>query len=206
MYNVTVSEIVIFHSILGLRPSVRTLGARLSESGHRVHIPDLYLGEGPFDTYSAAAAHQKTVGFKELLARATTAVETLPTDLFYAGFSAGCAPAQILGAQRAGARGVVLMHGGSALPTLRIGSWPSEVPVQVHCAERDPFCDRDQLAELVTAVRSDGAAAEWFEYPLSSHLFTDAELPDEYDEPFATLVTERVAKFVAEGRRGRAVL
>ena len=39
------AEVVLFHSVLGLRPVVRAAADRLGAAGHAVHTPDYYDGE-----------------------------------------------------------------------------------------------------------------------------------------------------------------
>ena len=43
--GVRMAEVVLFHSVLGLRPGVIAAGDRLRVAGHKVHTPDLYDGE-----------------------------------------------------------------------------------------------------------------------------------------------------------------
>lgn len=39
------ADIILFHSILDLRPGVKKAAERLTENGHRVYTPDLMNGE-----------------------------------------------------------------------------------------------------------------------------------------------------------------
>jgi dienelactone hydrolase len=39
------AEVVVFHSVLGLRPGVLGAADRLRSAGHTVHTPDLFDGE-----------------------------------------------------------------------------------------------------------------------------------------------------------------
>jgi len=55
------AEIVLFHSVLGVRPAVREWADRLRATGHVVHVPDLYDGE-VFDDYAPAFAHVERIG------------------------------------------------------------------------------------------------------------------------------------------------
>lgn len=190
------SEIVLFHSVLGVRPGVHAFADQLRNAGHIVHTPDLYLGEGVFDDYETAAAHLKSVGYGTVLARAAAAADELPTDVVYAGFSLGCAAAQQAAASRPGARAAVLMHGGQPLRSLAIENWPAEVPMQVHYAVNDPFRSQPRLDELLAAVRADGAACELFDYPVGGHLFADPDRADEYDAPSAALMLQRIVDFL----------
>jgi dienelactone hydrolase len=104
-----VMEIVVFHSLLGLRPGLLAWADRLRGAGFAVHTPDLYEGVY-FETSPDAAAGIKHIGFDGVLERARQAVEMLPLDLVYAGFSNGGACAELLAATRPGARGAILIH------------------------------------------------------------------------------------------------
>ena len=65
---------------------------------------------------------------------------------FYAGFSLGAAPAQMLAQTRPGARGALLYH--SAIPAEVFGGWPEGVPLQIHTMEDDALGDVDDAREL----------------------------------------------------------
>jgi dienelactone hydrolase len=130
------SEIVLFHSALGLRPGVHWFADRLRAAGHTVHTPDLYDGE-VFDSLDGGGLAKR-----DALRRGRAAVEPLGSELVYAGFSLGAAPAQM----RQGARGALLYH--SAIPAEWFGPWPAGVPLQIHTMEEDPgsahlFADPD---------------------------------------------------------------
>jgi dienelactone hydrolase len=86
-------EVVLFHSALGLRPAVLSFAARLRDSGHTIHTPDLYDGDVFTDAASAVAKIQ-ALGFDQLIARSQAAVSSLPSNLVYAGFSNGGACAE----------------------------------------------------------------------------------------------------------------
>src|SRR6185437_9565409 len=98
------SEVVVYHSAYGLRPAIIEFADRLRAAGHLVHTPDLYDGEVFSDRNDAIRKIQE-LGFDKLLDRAAAAVENLPRDLIYAGFSNGGACAELLAATRPGARG-----------------------------------------------------------------------------------------------------
>src|SRR5215207_3456368 len=95
-------EIVLFHSVLGIRPAVHDFADRLREAGHVVHVPDLYRGE-VFDDYAPAFEHVERIGgIPALIERTHAAVAELPSDLVYAGWSNGSLSAQLLAATRPG--------------------------------------------------------------------------------------------------------
>jgi dienelactone hydrolase len=135
-------EIVLFHSVLGVRPAVNEWADRLRAAGHVVYVPDLYDGE-VFDDYPPAFAHVERIGgIPALIERTHAAVANLPNDLVYAGFSNGSVSAQLLAATRPGARGALLIHGRVPLEMLGAERWPGGVPVQVHVTEGDPHHER----------------------------------------------------------------
>ena len=65
------------------------------------------------------------------------AADDLPAELVYAGFSLGVMPAQQLAQTRAGAKGALFFD--ACLPPSEFGSWPEELPVQIHGMDADPF-------------------------------------------------------------------
>ena len=185
-------EIVLFHSVLGVRPAVNHWADRLRAAGHVVHVPDLYDGE-VFDDYAPAFAHVEQIGgIPALIERTHAAVAKLPNDLVYAGFSNGSVSAQLLAATRPGARGALLIHGCIPLEMLGAERWPEGVPVQVHVTEGDPYHERAHEVSLRESVESAGGTFELFRYPGAAHLFADAGLDAEYDEASAERMMERV--------------
>lgn len=66
----------------------------------------------------------------------------------------------------------------------------------MHYATKDPFRTEDDLNALGTAVRSTGGDVAFFDYPVSEHLFTDDELPAEYDESATSLLLRRALTFL----------
>jgi dienelactone hydrolase len=77
-----------------------------------------------------------------------------------------------------------------------VGSpWRSELPAQIHLMERDEIAAEDLDAARVLA--DEMPSAELLLYPGDAHLFTDRSLPA-YDQAAATLVEERVLRFLAD--------
>lgn len=192
------AEIVLFHSVLGIRQGVLDAAERMRSMGHTVHVPHLY--EEIFDDYEQAMAHVNAMGYPELLRRTRRVAETLPERMVYAGFSNGGVSAQYLAATRPGATGVVLfasgmpMQGFADVPGESVVRWPTGVDVQVHYTKDDPF--RDPLDALEEEVRAANATFTLYEYPGKGHLFTDRSLPAEYDEAATELVWQRVEAFL----------
>jgi dienelactone hydrolase len=134
----------------------------------------------------------KRIGFNTIMERGRLAADGLPSEIVYAGFSLGAMPAQMLAQTRAGAKGAVLLH--ASIPISEFGgSWPQGVPLQIHTMAADELGDVDVGRELAATIEG----AELFLYPGARHLFTDDSLPD-YDESAATLVEQRVLRFLAD--------
>ena len=187
------AEIVLFHHAQGLTSGVHSFAERLRESGHTVHVPDLYDGR-VFEDLQDGVNFAREFGFDALIERGRLAAESLPNEIVYAGFSLGVLPAQILAQTRPGARGALLFH--ACIPVSEFSpAWPSSVPVQIHSMDADPeFVDGGDLDAARNLVAST-SVAELFLYPGKEHLFVDNSLPA-YDEPAATLLTERVLRFL----------
>lgn len=186
------AEIVLFHHIQGLTPGVDAFAAELRGAGHDVHTPDLFDGR-TFDTIDDGFAYAKEVTFDRLMEIAVGAVEGLPSELVYGGFSMGVMPAQRLAQTRAGARGALLFH--AAVSPGEFGGWPKAVPVQIHGMEDDPYFEADdQAAAKEIVAQADNG--ELFLYPGDQHLFADNSVAA-YDETAAALLLRRTRDFLA---------
>jgi dienelactone hydrolase len=193
------AEVVMFHSVLGLRPGVLGAAERLRAAGHTVHTPDLFDGE-VFDDLDDGMRKEETLGFREVARRTEEAVARLPPGLVFAGFSMGVAYAERLTASRPGALGAVLMHGAVPVEALieyfGVERWPEGVPVQVHYAADDPWVEVEpEVIPLCDAVRGAGAEFEQYVYPGSGHLFADPDFI-EYDRASSEAMWERVIAFL----------
>jgi len=190
------AEVVLFHSILGLRPAVAEAAERLRAAGHTVHTPDLFGGR-TFDSYEPAFAWVESSGIDQhLVERTHAAVDSLPAEVVYAGFSLGAYSAELLAAARPGARGLLLFHGAISLAGIDVVLWPADVPVQVHYALDDPYREQDELESFQGSVIASGAEFELYDYPIAGHLFTDRALADEYDETSAGQLYSRTLEFL----------
>ena len=184
------AEVVLFHHAQGQTPGFLAFADDLRAAGHTVHTPDLYDGK-TFASLDEGVANAQQVGFGTILERGVEAAEDLPSELVYAGFSLGVMPAQKLAQTRPGARGALLLS--AALPASEFGSWPEEVPLQIHMMEGDEWAQEDLPAARELAETVDGA--ELFLYPGDRHLFADSSLAD-YDEQAAAQLRERVLAFL----------
>ncbi|MEN6609385.1 MAG: dienelactone hydrolase family protein [Methanoregulaceae archaeon] len=188
------AEVVLFHSVLGLRTGVLGAAERLRKAGHTVHTPDLFDGE-VFEDIAKGRAKFATIGRRGLIERTWSAVQSLPSLLVYGGFSMGGAPAELLAATRPGAQGCLLFHAALPPEAFGISVWPSGVPVQVHYADRDPYRNQQWIDRLRESVRRSGSSFDYFRYPVPGHLFTDAGVT-EYNREADDLVWDRVIRFL----------
>src|SRR5919109_3916914 len=171
------AEVLLFHHALGQTPGFHAFADELRQAGHTVHTPDLFEGRS-FGSIQDGIAYAEEVGFGEIIKRGERAADQLPAELVYAGFSLGVVPAQKLAQTRAGAKGALFFY--SCVPTSEFGTWPAELPVQVHGMDADPIFagegDLDAARELVKSAKH----AELFLYPGDQHYFADSGLPS-YD-------------------------
>jgi dienelactone hydrolase len=189
------SEIVLFHSALGLRPGVHWFADRLRAAGHTVHTPDLYDGE-VFDDLAAGVCKRDAVGMLELIGRAQASVATIRGPIVVAGFSMGAAAAEVVATSRPDVRAAILMHGAVPPAMMGVTRWPSSVAVQLHYAELDPWIETDEVRDLSDSVSASGGRLEVHRYEGTAHLFADEQLV-EYDEGKAAAMFSRVAAFLA---------
>ena len=191
------TDVVVFHHAQGLTDGVRWFADQLRAAGHRVTVPDLY-DDKTFATLEDGIGYAQEVGFGTIIERGAAAVEGLPNEAVYAGFSLGVLPAQMLAQTRPGAKGALLLH--ACVPVSEFGgTWPDDTPVQVHGMDADPLFVEEDLGaarELVQLTWD----AQLFLYPGDKHLFADPSLPD-YDEAAATLLMQRALGLL--GRAGR---
>ena len=187
------AEVVLFHHALGLTPGVLEFAAELRSAGHTVHTPDLFQGR-TFDSLEEGVDHAAEIGFGEVIERGVRAVEGLPAELVYAGFSLGVLPAQKLAQTRPGARGALLFY--SCVPPSEFGSaWPKDVPVQIHGMDRDPIFAGEGDIDAAKVVVDQARDGELFLYPGDQHYFADSTLPS-YDPRATELLRERVLAFL----------
>ncbi|MFF3945390.1 dienelactone hydrolase family protein [Streptomyces sp. NPDC001902] len=185
--------IVLFHSAYGLRPAVHAAADRLRAAGHEVHVPDLYEGRTA-DTVEEGMAIKDEIGRDELLMRAVTVSGPLSgRGLVYAGFSLGGSIAQNLALADDRARGLLLLHGTSDIAD----DAATDLPVQLHVAEPDPFEPDDWLNAWYLRMRKAGADVEIHRYRGAGHLFTDPDL-DDYDAEAAEQTWAVALDFLAD--------
>ena len=187
------AEIVLFHHAQGLTPGVTAFADELRHAGHIVHTPDLFDGH-TFDSIEKGMSFVKELGFGEVMERGERAVDGLPVELVYAGFSLGVVPAQKLAQTRPGARGALLFY--SCVPVSEFGqAWPKGVPVQIHGMDADPIFVGEGDIDAARALVAEAEDGELFLYPGDQHYFADNSLPS-YDAQATALLLQRVLKFL----------
>lgn len=188
------AEILLFHHVQGLTSGIHAFAGRFRESGHTVHTPDLFDGR-TFPTLEEGIDYARSVGFGDILDRGIGEAQALGPDLVYAGVSMGVMAAQQLAQTREGAKGALFI--ASCLPVAEFGgSWPDDVPVQVHGKDADPeFADSGDL-DAARALVESAEQAELFLYPGDAHLFIDSSLPS-YDQEATELLADRALDFLS---------
>jgi dienelactone hydrolase len=188
------AEIVLFHHAQGLTPGVAAFADELRHAGHTVHTPDLFEGR-TFDSIEKGMSFVKELGFGEVMARGERAVESLPAELVFAGFSLGVVPAQMLAQTRPGARGALFFY--ACIPVSEFGqTWPEGLPVQVHGMDADPIFVGEGDIDAARALIAEAKDGELFLYPGDQHYFADSSLPS-FDAEATALLLKRVLKFLA---------
>lgn len=195
------TDIALFHSVLGVRPGVVDAARRLRAAGNQVTVVDQYDGRS-FDDYGEAQVYAESLGYPALMERALAGVSDIADGFVAIGFSNGAGMAQHVSLQRE-VSAAALLSGALPLEMLGADLWPGHVPVQVHYAREDPFRRVEWIDALRSAVRASGARFEQFDYPGSGHLFTDSSLPREYDAVATEALWQRVLGLVT-ARRSRS--
>ena len=186
------AEVLLFHHAMGQTEGFAAFADELRQAGHTVHTPDLFEGR-TFGSIDEGMAYVKELGFEEILARGDRAADALPNELVYAGFSLGVVPAQKLAQTRPGARGALFFY--SCVPASEFGTWPADVPVQIHGMDADPYFVDEGDIDAAREIVDSNDDAELFLYPGNDHYFADSGLPS-YDAAAAALLTQRVLDFL----------
>lgn len=188
------TEVVLFHHMQGRTPGVAAFADELRSAGHTVHTPDLFDGR-TFDSIEQGEAYLGEIGGPEgAMERGAKAVEDLPAEVVYAGFSLGVVVAQKLAQTRPGATGALFFY--SCLPSEYFGPWPAGVPVQIHGMDADPIFVGEGDIDAARALVEEAQGGELFLYPGDQHYFADSSLPS-YDPEATALLTKRVLAFLA---------
>ena len=188
------AEVVLFHHAQGLTAGVAAFADELRRAGHTVHTPDLFEGR-TFDSIEKGLSFVKELGFGEVMARGARAVEALPAELVFAGFSLGVVPAQMLAQTRPGACGALFFY--ACIPVSEFGkTWPEGLPVQIHGMDADPIFVGEGDIDAARTLVAEAEDGELFLYPGNQHYFADSSLPS-FDADATALLLQRVLKFLA---------
>lgn len=186
------ARVLLFHSAYGLRPAVHAAAERLRAAGHEVTVPDLYDGKVA-DTVEEGMELREEIGRDELLRRAAAAAAPLGKGVVYSGFSLGASIAQTVALSDEHAAGLLMLHGTSDLRD----DAETEMAVQLHVAEPDPFETEDWLNAWYLRMLAAGADVEVFRYHGAGHIYTDPQLPD-YDREAAETTWSTALAFLEE--------
>jgi dienelactone hydrolase len=182
------AHIVLFHSILGLRPIEHAMATRFRGEGHSVTLPDLFDGRTT-DDFDAGFAIRKEIGNDAIMARATAALAASPDDAVLSGVSFGAFLIAQFWDNRPRMAGALLYAG--------ITPWMTppraNLPVSAHIARPDPFDDEDFFAEW--AADRGEAKLELHRYDGVGHYFLDPTLPG-HDAANAALCLDRSVAFL----------
>lgn len=183
------ADVVLLHSILGLRPLERGLAATFAEDGHRVVLPDLYDGATTED-YDEGFRLNAAIGEAQLADRARAALADAPDGAVLAGVSYGAFLVGQVWSDRPRTPGALLFCGPAPWMTPRRPG----LPVSAHIARPDPFDDEAFFAEW--AEDAGAVALDLHRYDGVGHLFIDPSLPD-YGAAAAELCLTRARAFLA---------
>lgn len=181
-------HVVLFHSVLGLRPAEQEVAAIFEADGHRVTLPDLYGGRAA-ESYDDGSRLNEEIGEGTIRARARAALADAPEDAVLAGVSFGAFLIGQFWGERPRMRGALLLSGPAPwMEPRRTG-----LPVAAHIARPDPFDEEQVFTGWVG--ESGGVALELHRYDGVGHYFLDRSLPD-YDPAAAEVCLARCRAFL----------
>ncbi|TDW21601.1 dienelactone hydrolase family protein [Kribbella kalugense] len=167
-------DVVVFHSMWGLRPVEVAAADRLRSLGYQVSLPDLFGGRTAPGELEAGFALMAEIGWSTITGRAYDALSRVSDDAAMIGFSMGVGVISQVWSDRLGAAAVACLHAPASVPA---GVWPG-TPVQLHYAAGDRFAPPEQVAEFRRSAAAAGAVALVREYEEAGHYFTDESHPD----------------------------
>jgi dienelactone hydrolase len=187
------ATVILFHSVLGLRPVELGAAEMIRAAGHDVATPDLYGGVTA-DTLENGFGLKDEIGWERICERAKTALGDLPDSTVLAGLSMGAGVVASLWARRPMTRGVLLLHAMASIPD---GMSLEGLRAQLHVAEHDSFAPPDELAAWTAEAERAGLSAEIFVYPGAGHFYADESLAD-YNAAACRQTWDRVLRFLGE--------
>lgn len=187
------ASVVLFHSVLGLRPVERAAADRMRAAGHGVWVPDLFAG-ATADTVDRGMRLVEEIGWDTICERAQAALADLPATTVLAGFSMGCGVVASVWPERPETRGILLLHAPADIPK---GVSLKGLRAQLHVGEHDDFWPPEDLRRWQMAAELAGMAAELHIYPGAGHFYTDPSLHD-YDAQATEETWSRALRFLGE--------
>jgi dienelactone hydrolase len=167
-------DVVLFHSMWGLRPGEQAAAERLRSLGHRVTMPDLFDGRTTPGEIDAGFALMAEIGWDTITGRAFDALADVSENAALIGFSMGVGVIGEVWPTRLGAAAVACLHAPTSVPAgVRRGT-----PVQLHYAAGDRFVPPEQVAAFRRTGEAAGAVMLIREYDGAGHFFTDESHPD----------------------------
>jgi len=146
------TDIALFHSVLGVRSGVREAADRLRAEGHDVVVVDQYGGRA-FDDYNEADEFAQSIGHPTLMGLAEEAVQGVPDGFIAAGFCNGGGMADFVATKRP-VRGVLMLSGALDLARLGAEAWLAGMPAQIHYTTNDPFRNQTGIDAVIAQVRA----------------------------------------------------
>lgn len=189
-------EIVIFHSMYGLREVEIVAADQLRSQGYKVTTPDLYNGQTAPAEVDAGITLMTKVGWPTIVARARTALCSTSSDAILMGFSMGAGVISAVWPDRLEAAAVACIHGPLIVPA----GVRKETPIQLHMATPDRFISPDHVQAFKDSAMQAGTKPLIREYPGVSHFFTDSSLED-FDEAAAASVWADILTMLDEVSR-----
>ncbi len=184
------TTVIIFHSVLGLRPVEQDAAEQFRSCGFEVALPDLYAGKRT-ESLDQGFQIMAEIGWPVLCQRAFGAMANLPGSTILVGFSMGAGVIGSLWSERPESQGVLLFHGLADIPrNVRLG-----LRVQTHLASVDRFVSAEQRALWAGVARTAGLLTETYNYPETGHFFTDSNSPD-YNATASELTWTRALAFL----------
>lgn len=168
------AQIILIHSVLGLRQAEHEIASEWRSDGHKVILPDLYRGQTA-ETYKDGFKLKDSVGERIVRERLADTVSSVTGDTVLAGVSLG---AFLLGEHwgRENVIGAILLCG--------IAPWMNprrpHFPVTAHMAQPDPFDDE----AFITNWSADSGKVDltFWRYEAVGHYFLDEALDDHEPE------------------------